>query len=344
MRCVAWLWVLLVAGCPPKTATAPQIPEGGPCPSAAGVYIASYVTNEAGKGHTGWVMPLHAMAVDPSAQVADWAPLDATAASVSGVPAPPQAPMWLMTPNAPPCQVKIGNYYAAKLPGPPANVSYGVELDGCPAPLDAQESGGIVLVAAQAPGGCTFQAPHPGAARLGELDTQKRWQRPARESPIPGALAGLVPAHDCDAPGCERLWAIGEIDIGDRPLAWSAAVNWVTIREPTDPCTWQVDRWSGIFAAGGNAKPIKLDSGEHPLVLSAALVDRTGVKVLLAEGPGTFATYDFVGDAGRPAHAITWMLAPTEAWDAVDRLAPVCERPVAKPAPLPKDAKPVSPY
>jgi hypothetical protein len=28
----------------------------------------------------------------------------------------------------------------------------------------------------------------------------------------------------------------------------------------------------------------------------------------------------------------------------VDHLGPVCERPEAAPAPLPKDAKPVSPY
>jgi hypothetical protein len=248
-----------------------------------------------------------------------------------------------MTPNAPPCPVKIGGFYAAKLPGPPANVSYGVELTGCPAPTDPQESGGIVLLAPQAPGGCTFQSPRPVAARLGELDAQKHWQRPVKETPIPPAIAALVPAHDCAAPGCERLWAIGEIDGGDGPVAWSAAVNWVTIADPTDPCAWQIERWSGIFVPGASGRLIKLDTGEHPLVLSAALVDRIGAKALLAEAPGVFATYDLAGE-GKPAHAITWMLAPSEAWDAVDRLAPVCERPVAKPAPLPKDAKPVSPY
>jgi hypothetical protein len=341
MRRLALL--LLLAGCPPKPGTTPQIPEGGPCPSAAGVYVASYVTNEAGSGHTGWVMPLHAMAVEPTAQVAEWAPLDATAAGVSGVPAAPPAPLWLMTPNAPPCPVKVGSYYAAKLPGPPANVSYGVELDGCPAPTDPQESGGLVLATPQAPSGCVFEAPRPVAARLGELDAQKHWQRPVKETPIPPALTALVPSRDCNAPGCERLWAIGEIDVGDRPVAWSAAVNWVTIADPTDPCTWKVDRWSGILVAGADGKPIKLDSGEHSLVLSAALVDRVGTKALLGEAPGTFATYD-LGGAAKPAHTITWMLAPSEAWDAVDRLAPACERPAAKPAPLPKDAKPVSPY
>src|SRR5438874_9878677 len=125
MHRLAWL---IVVGCVPKGSSAPQIPEGGPCPGGAGVYIASYITNEEGKGRTGWVMPLHAMAVEPTAQVADWAPLDATAASVSGVPAPPQGTLWLMTANAAPCQAKVGSYYAAKLPGPPANVSYGVAL------------------------------------------------------------------------------------------------------------------------------------------------------------------------------------------------------------------------
>jgi hypothetical protein len=38
------------------------------------------------------------------------------------------------------------------------------------------------------------------------------------------------------------------------------------------------------------------------------------------------------------------MLVPNDAWEMVDHLGPVCERPEAAPAPLPKDAKPQSPY
>jgi hypothetical protein len=342
----ALVWLLLLAACPPKNAAAPQLTEGGPCPSADGVYIASYVQNEASKGRTGWVLPLHAMAVEPTAQVAEWAPLDATAASVSGVPAPPQGPLWLMTANAAPCQVKVGGYYAAKLPGPPANVSYGVELDGCPPPSDADDSGGIVLATAQPPTGCTLASPRPVAARLGEVDPQHKWQRPVKETPIPPVLAALVPAHDCRPPACETLWAIGEVDVGEHPIAWSAAVNWMQVTDPANPCAWQIERWSGVFIPTGDGKAARLDTGDHALVLSAALIDRAGARALLAEGPGTYSTFDLaLGPGhGKGAHSTTWMLAPTEAWDSVDRLAPPCERPPAKPAPLPKDAKPVSPY
>jgi hypothetical protein len=337
--------LVLLAACPPKNASTPQIPEGGPCPNAAGVYIATWMADDTGGSkHTGWVLPLHAMAVEPTAQIADYARLDATEASVSGVPAPPQGRLWLMTADAPPCEAKLGTFYAAKLPGPPASVSYGVELTGCSGPQDPQQAGGVALVADQPPTGCTFQAPQPVAARLGETDAQKQWHRPVKETPIPPALAALVPPHDCKAPTCEPLWAVSELDLASGPVAWTAAFNWVQITDPADPCSWKTERWSGIFVAGPDGRPIKLDTGDHPLVLSAALVDRSGARALLAEGPGTYSTYDVGPAAGKAAHGMTWMLAPNEAWDGVDRLAPPCERPAAKPAPLPKDAKPVSPY
>ncbi|HEY1555061.1 MAG TPA: hypothetical protein VGF94_09535 [Kofleriaceae bacterium] len=341
MKRLALLAVL--AGCPPKPATTPPLPEGGPCPAAAGVFTASYVNTGSG-GHVGWVLPLHAMAVEPTAQVAEWSPLDATAASVSGVPAPPQGPLWLVTAAAPPCPAKIGGYYAAKLPGPPANVSYGVELDGCAAPADAQESGGVVLAAAQAPTGCVFEPPQPVAERMGQLDAQKHWQPPAKETPIPPAIAALVPPHDCKLPACETLWAVDQIDVESRAVAWGAAVNWVQITDPANVCAWQVERWSGVFVAGADGRATKLDTGDHALALSAALVDRGGAKGLLAEGPGEYATFDLTPTGAQRARATTWMLAPNDAWDSVDRLAPPCEHPPAAPAPLPKDAKPVSPY
>ena len=338
MRRLVWL---VVVGCVPKGSNTPPIPEGGPCPGGSGVYVASY---EAGKDHTGWVMPLHAMPVEPTATVPDWAPLDATAAGVSGVPQPPAGPLWLVTPTAPPCPVKIGGYYAAKLAGPPANVSYGVALDGCPAPADPNEAGGLVLATPDSPTGCQLQQPHPIAARMGEVDQQKQWHRPVKETAIPPSLNALVPVHDCRAPLCETLWAFAETDFGERPIAWTGAVNWVQITNPADPCAWTTDRWSGLFVPAPDGRVQKLDTGEHSLVLSAALVDRAGPKALLAEGPGVYATYDLATGTPTPVRSITYLLAPNEAWDGVDHLGPPCERPAAKPAPLPKDAKPVSPY
>jgi hypothetical protein len=350
MRCLGLL--LLLAACPPKNpqtaAGKPDIPNGPPCPSADGVFTASFVTNESG-GRSGWVMPLSSMQVDPgaSARVPEYQNVDIATASASGMPAPPTGNLWLMTAQGAPCKATAGKAYAAKLPGPPESMSYGVELDGCPGPQDPQESGGLVFIADQAPTGCQLAAPRPIASRMGEIDQQKVWHRPTTETPIPPALAALLPPHDCKAPGCETLWAVGEVALGDKPVAWAGAINWVTIDDPNTPCTWKTERYSGFWIPGADGKPVKVEEGQtHPLVLSAVLIDRTGPKALLAEGPGEYATYDLTVAPGQAklARHVQWMLAPNDAWDMVDHLGPPCEHATAAPAPLPKDAKPQSPY
>ncbi|MGE5181159.1 MAG: hypothetical protein ACM31C_03810 [Acidobacteriota bacterium] len=347
----ACLGLLALAACPPRgnqPQTTPQPEANGPgCPTAAGVYTASYLTQDPAKGRSGWVMPLHAMQVDPGAstKLPDYAPMDATAASVSGVPPAPTGTLWLMTAQGAPCQAKLGSYYAAKLPGPPASLAYGIELDGCAAPQDPQEAGGIVFVADQAPTGCQLEAPRPVATRMGEMDAQKQWHPPAKETPIPPALAAVIPPHACTPPSCQTLWAIGEVDANDQPVAWSGAVNWLAIGDPAQPCTWKADRYSGFWIPGPDGKPLKIEDGQtQPLVLSAVLVDRSGPRALLAEGPGEYATYDLAPGKATLAHHTTWMLVPNAAWEAVDHLGPMCEHPEAAPAPLPKDAKPQSPY
>jgi hypothetical protein len=342
----AWLLVLLAA-CPPKSSsTGPQQPQqltGPGCPAASDVYLASYMTQE--KGRSGWVLPLHAMKVEPASQVPDYQPLDPAAASVSGVPQGPTGNLWLVAGNAAPCQVKLGGHYAAKVDGPPAGLSYGIELDGCPAPTDPQEGGGVVLVSQEAPTGCMFESPRPVAARLGQMNPQKQWTRPTQATPIPPALAAAIPPHDCAAPACEQLWAIAEVDVQNQPVVWSGAVNWLATGDPAQTCQWKAERFSGFFVPGPDGKPVRVSEGqEHPLPLSAALVDRSGAHVLLAEGPGEYATYDVVPGKATLGHHVTWMFAPEVAWDMVDHLGPLCEPEPAKPAPLPKDAKPQSPY
>jgi hypothetical protein len=339
--------LVLCAGCPPKAGPQTQAPTptGAGCPAASGVFVASYVTQDPTKGRSGWVMPLQAMKVDAGVTVPDYQSLDATAASVSGVPAAPSGTLWLMTANAPPCRARVGNFYAAKIEGPPTSLSYGVELDGCPAPTDPQEGGGITLVSNESPGACRFEVPHPVAARMGETDAQKQWQRPTKETPIPAPLTSLIPVHECKPPGCETLWAIGEVTVNGQPVAWSGAINWLAIGAAASQCEWKAERFSGFFVPASGGTAIKVTEGQdHPLVLSAALVDNAGAKVLLAEGPGEYATYDLAADKPALGHHVTWMLAPAEAFDAIDHLGPICEPPGAKPAPLPKDAKPISPY
>jgi hypothetical protein len=342
-RMARFAWLIVLAACPAKNPP-PQQPQplAGPgCPAASDVYVASYVTQAEGK-RSGWVMPLHAMKVEPSASTPDYQTVDATTATASGVPQPPAGNLWLVTGNAAPCALKLGGYYTARVEGPPAGLSYGIELEGCLAPSD-QDSGGVVLVSQDAPTGCQFEAPHPVATRVGQMTDQKTWQKPAQGQPIPPAFAPVVPQHDCQAPSCEQLWAIAEVDVNNAPVVWSGAVNWLAIGDPAAACSWKAERFSGFFIPGADGKPTKVEA-EHPLVLTAALVDRSGAHVLLAEGPGEYATYDLVPGKATLAHSITWMLAPNDAWDMVDHLGPICEPTPAAPAPLPKDAKPQSPY
>jgi hypothetical protein len=185
-----------------------------------------------------------------------------------------------------------------------------------------------VLVSDAAPTACRFEAPQPVAARLGEMTAQNQWQRPTKETPIPAPLAAVVPAKDCPAPACEKLWAFAEVKVNGQTAAWSGAVNWLAVGDPAQQCTWPAERFSGFFVPGADGNAVKITEGQsHPLVLSAVLADGGGARVLLAEGPGEFATYDVVPGGARLGRSVAWMAAPADAWEAVDHIGPICETP-----------------
>lgn len=325
MSRLAGLAVLLaLAACPKsQTGTGVAEPQGGAgCPSANGVMIASYVAQDASKGRSGWVVPLHSVPL-PATDVPDYTTVDAATASAAGVPAPPTGTMWLASSSGEPCRGTVGHYYAARIEG---SLSYGFELDGCPAPRSADEGGGIVLVSDAAPTACRFEAPEPVAARLGEMPAQNQWQRPTKETPIPAPLAAVIPEKDCAAPACEKLWAFADVKIDGKTAAWSGAVNWLAVGDAAQPCSWTADRFSGFFVPGDDGKAVKITEGQsHPLVLSAVLADTSGARVLLAEGPGEYATYDVVPGSAKLGRSVVWMSAPAAAWEAVDHIGPICE-------------------
>ncbi|GEM_PF-1482342 len=346
----AWCALILLTACPPKnpgTTTPPPQPPSAGCPAAADVYVASYVTQDPGKGRTGWVLPMHAMPVASNQQVADYQSIDPATASGSGIGAAPAGNIWLVAAGQP-CQARIGGSYAAKIEGPPTSLSYGYEIEGCPAPTDPQEGSGVIMVSQEAPSGCTFEQPRPIAQRLGAMDAKQQWQKPEHETPIPPALVPALPKHECVAPGCESLWAIAEIDANNLPVAWAGALNWLAVGDIAKQCEWQAERFSGFYVPGeAGGPPVQVmegQSADHPLALSAALVDSKGAKVLIADGPGEYATYDLSPGKATLGHHITWMSAPDESWKMIDHLGPVCEQEAPAAAPLPKDAKPVSPY
>lgn len=310
---------------------AQPVAAGAGCPTASNVHVASYLTQDSGAsaGHTGWVLPLHDLQVETITNQPEYTTLDATTASALGVPAPP-ANAWLMVPGQPPCKLTVGAYYGAAIDAPKPNVTYGVELTGCAAPPadQQQDAEAVVLVSEQAPGGCQILPPQPVAARLGETDAQKQWQRPAKETPIPPALAVAVPPHDCRAPGCETLWAIAQVVVAGKPVAWAGAVNWLTIppnAAPATQCDWKVETFAGVFVAGPDGRATKLTEGqERPLILTAVLADATGGKVLITEGAGEYATYDLVDGAAKLARHLVWLAGASDAGAVDERLGPSC--------------------
>ncbi|MBA2539158.1 MAG: hypothetical protein H0V17_05940 [Deltaproteobacteria bacterium] len=323
MRLAVTLGLLTLAACPPKRG-----PGGGPapvgvgCPDANNVYVASYLTPEdGGKGHTGWVLPLHDKVVESVKGVAEYATLDHAAATAAGVPAPPQS-VWILAPGVAPCRATIGNYYAAAIDAPTPNLTYGIELTGCQPPPDPSNASAIAAVSADPPSECQVIGPRAVASRLGEIDKQGKWQKPAKETPIPASLAPVIPNHECAAPGCEKLWSIAQVDVGGQPVAWAGAVNWLTV---SDECEWKGQRFSGFFVVGPTGAPMKVTEGQdHPLALTAVLADKTGAKVLIAEGPGEYTTYTLGAGTATVGRHLVWLLPHPDSFEALDQLGPVC--------------------
>jgi hypothetical protein len=339
--------VVFLTGCPPPGSAVRQPPvqpgasaEGG-CPAADAVYVASFMTQDPGSsgaaggagaaagGHTGWVLPLHDLRVDSIASQPEFAEIDPTTAGALGVPAGPGV-AWLMLPGQQPCRATVGSYYAAAVDSPSANVTYGVELSGCPAPPpdQQQDAEAIALVSAQPPSECQVLTPQPVAGRVGETDAQQRWQRPTKETPIPAAVAELIPPHDCRPPACETLWAFAQVDVANRPVAWAGAVNWLTIPPGTtaaSQCDWKAETFAGFFVAGPDGRAVKVTEGQdHPLLLTAVLADSAGPKALLAEGAGEYTTYDLTGGGARVARHLVWLVLGPDAYAIDERIGPQC--------------------
>ncbi len=331
MARLSWgLIVLVLAACPAKRTTEPSLAGAGVgCPSASGVYIASYVrSGDDGKGHAGWVLPLHDAKVASLDGVAEFATIDPAAAAAAGVPAPPQN-LWLMLPNAAPCKATIGGYYAAAIDVPTKNIAYGAELAGCAAPADPSDAIAIALVSEQVPGQCVAISPRPIATRLGETDKANVWSRPTKETPIPPAFAKVVPAKDCAAPGCEKLWSIAQVEIEGKPIAWAGAINWLAIppgAKPASQCEWKTETFAGFFIAGPDGDPVQVPpiEAEHPLVLTAVLRDSGGARILLALGTGEYAAYDLSNGEAKLGRHLVWLIDHPESYGSIDRIGPDC--------------------
>jgi hypothetical protein len=323
------LSLLVLAACP-KQAAPPAAPvaqqPGVGCPSASGVYVASYVGPLAeGQPALGWVLALHGTASDAPLAPGD-AFLDAEAARAAGVPAAP-ASVWVLPPGAPMCKATLGRYVASTLTANDRGYTlYSVELKGCPPPKPDAPYDAIALDSDAPPSACSVSSPRPVATRLGDFDDKGAWTPPVKETPLPPALAALVPANDCAAPACDRLWAAGAVEQGGKPVAYGAAVNWLT--RTTAACPWQTEAWSGFFTVGADGALAKVTDGQnHPLALTTALTDASGKLVLLAQGPGEYTAYDVAAGAATVGHHVVWSAQEPGPEDAVDHLGPDCSAP-----------------
>lgn len=327
--------VVLLAGCPAPAvgplSPAPPAQTSAGCPAPTAVHVASYLTPDASdtSGHSGWVLPLHDARIDPGANQPDYAAIDPATAQSLGVPQAPRS-VWLMVPGQPPCKATAGSYYSAAVDAPVPNATYGVELTGCAAPPSdqQQDAEAIALVSDQPPTECQVLTPQPVAGRVGETDAQKHWQRPTKETPIPPALAAIIPPHECQPPGCETLWAIAQVDVANRPVAWAGAVNWLTIppgTTATSQCDWKADTFAGFFVPGPDGRAVKVTEGQdHPLLLTSVLADAGGAKALLAEGAGEYTVYDLSGGAARVARHVVWLTLAADAYAIDERIGPSC--------------------
>jgi hypothetical protein len=327
------LSLFVLAACPKKSAelNTPREPGIG-CPSAGFVYMATYVAPPEGEqGYTGWVLPLHDVSVPSVQGQPGFTNIDAAAAAAAGVPAPPVADIWLAPPNAQLCKATVGRFYAAAIEGKTPNIAYGVELSGCPAPKDPSEGNALAMVSAAPPSECKIIVPKPVASRLGDIDQNGTWTPPTKETALPEPFAAVVPARECTAPTCEKLWSVATVELDGTTVAYGGAVNWVT-KATGGTCPWNTEAWSGFFVPGPDGALTKVTEGqEHPLALTLLLTDSSGSKVLLAQGPGEYATYALANGTASLGRHLVWLRDEPEAYEALDHLGPDCPPPSPNP-------------
>ncbi|HET9622334.1 MAG TPA: hypothetical protein VFP84_13270, partial [Kofleriaceae bacterium] len=278
----------------------------------------------------GWAIPLFNKQVDSFADLPEYQELTADAARAAGVPEAP-GNVWLLQPGQQPCKATLGPYYAMQVDAPTKNLSYGVKLLGCPPPARTSDDSDVAaaVVSEQPPTECQLVRPQPVAVRVGQEDAQGHWARPTTQTPIPPGLAAALPAHDCKSPDCEMLWAILQVTVDNKPVAWTGAVNWLAIppgAAPDTQCSWKAEVLEGTFIADDAGRATRLAEGQDPpLGLGGVLADRGGPRVLLTGSTGVYSTYDLVAGAAKLARHLVWLILPAEEYTVDARLGPSCE-------------------
>ena len=314
---------------------APVSPYAGPTSAAPGPNstspsAAAAATPAPTAAAAGWALPLFNRQVASFDGVPDYQELTAEAAHALGVPDAP-ANVWLLQPGVAPCKAQVGPFYAMQVDAPTKNLSYGVKLLGCAPPPHENEDNDIAaaVVSEQAPNECQLIRPQPVSVRVGQEDAQGHWSRPTAQGQLPDSLAPVIPSHACNSPDCETLWAVLQVSVDKQPIAWAAAVNWLTIpanAAPENQCSWKNEVFEGMFVADASGRPTKLVEGQDPpLGLGGALIDRGGPRVLVTGSTGVYSTYDLVAGGAKLARHLVWLLLPSEEYTVDSHLGPPCD-------------------
>ena len=243
-------------------------------------------------------MPLHAMPVEPGGEVPDYAPLDAAAASASGVPATPTGHAVARRPRTrAPCRAKVGRLLRGEDRRPTGE--HVVRRRARRLSRAGRSAGGRWLRAGLAgrADGLPVRGPAADRGPARRDRRQEVWHRTDEGDADPaGARAADPAARRASRPRARRC---GRSARSTSTTSRSRGAARSTGSRSAIRRTRATGR--PIGSAGCSSRARRAGQGHrgpaHPLALVAALVDSGGAKVLFAEGPGR------VRDLRRARHA-----------------------------------------
>jgi hypothetical protein len=294
------------------TGSAAAVPgKKATCPSADKVVLLEplYQTSEEGSPPIGWNLPL---AAAPAPDGATTGPLSLEDAKAFGVVSVPKT-VWIYRGGQPVCRGTVSGL-TRNLDDAPGSMSIDALVDGC-APPERDDPGPWFGLAVDAePKGCELSSATVIAERVGEADGVD-WVRPTKETPIPTAIASLLPKpkETCDAPACEPLWEVRAAEVASKPLAYEATLTWAHPDETMNLCLTAHEDDHALFAVGktGPKKLVEAGTWQH---LAGVFYDATGPRAMVTTAQGTYTVRAFGPDgAAGAAVTRTWYVPSDEA-------------------------------
>ncbi|QSQ10693.1 hypothetical protein [Myxococcus landrumensis] len=115
---------------------------------------------------------------------------------------------------------------------------------------------------------------------------------------LPADVMEFVPARDCEAPGCMRLWERIGITWEDGGAVNDFTVTWMDRKGKKDPCEWATEDMSLLFyRPSGALSPASLKNGGT--VFFGGFHDSAGLRFILSRDSGSL----FVHDPAKPKAA-----------------------------------------